>query len=404
MTVTPPSAWGKLTGLVEGESCIAELYPIPGASVDATPTRTEQPQWRMVTDGEGRYARWIDTRVGELELIASAAMHLSESALVTPSRGQVTEQDFDLLHATCEVPPGPIHPDVRRIYGTDRYGTAAALAQTYAPGVETVFVATGATYPDAIAAAARAGSLDAPVLLTRPGSLPSATSVELKRLDPQEVVVLGGEAAVSDAVVRAVETASAAPTRRLAGTDRYRTAALIAAEVDASDVVFVATGQDYPDALAGAARAGALDAPVLLTRTDSLPSATVAQLERLDPGEIVVLGGTGAVSADVETALEAYGTVTRVAGANRYATAAAVAEAYPTVDGLYIASGQNWPDALAGAARAGSEDVPMLLVRTDSVPGVTWSSLERLEPGRITVLGGPVAVSEEVVEQLRTLE
>ena len=404
MTVTPPATWGKLAGLVEGESCIGELYPIPGASVDATPTRTEQPHWRMVTDEEGRYARWIDTRMGELELIASATMHLSESALVTPLRGQVTEQDFDLLHATCEVPPGPIHPDVRRIYGTDRYGTAAALTQIYAPGVETVFVATGATYPDAIAAAARAGSLDSPVLLTRPELLPWATSAELRRLDPQEVVVLGGEGAVSDAVVRAIESASAAPTRRLAGTDRYRTAALIAAEVQASDVVFVATGQDYPDALAGAARAGALDAPVLLTRTDSLPSATIAQLQRLDPSEIVVLGGTGVVSAAVETALGAYGEVTRVAGSNRYETAAAIAEAYPTVDGLYIASGQNWPDALAGAARAGSEDVPILLVRSDAVPGATWSSLERLEPGRITVLGGPVAVSEEVVERLRTLE
>ena len=110
------------------------------------------------------------------------------------------------------------------------------------------------------------------------------------------------------------------------------------------------------------------------------------------------------VSAAVETALGAYGEVTRVAGSNRYETAAAIAEAYPTVDGLYIASGQNWPDALAGAARAGSEDVPILLVRSDAVPGATWSSLERLEPGRITVLGGPVAVSEEVVERLRTLE
>ena len=73
-------------------------------------------------------------------------------------------------------------------------------------------------------------------------------------------------------------------------------------------------------------------------------------------------------------------------------------------DTTYVASGQNWPDALAGAALAGREEMPMLLVRQGSVPDATWSSLQRLEPGRIPVLGGKNAVHEVVLDQLRTLE
>jgi putative cell wall-binding protein len=143
---------------------------------------------------------------------------------------------------------------------------------------------------------------------------------------------------------------------------------------------------------------------VLLVRTDSVPAATRRELARLAPDQIVLLGGTSAVTVGVQQELAGYGPVTRVAGTDRYRTAAAVAAAYPSADTTYVASGQNWPDALAGAALAGHEAMPMLLVRKDSVPGATWSALERLEPGRVPVLGGPVAVAETVLDRLRTLE
>ncbi|MFK5581856.1 cell wall-binding repeat-containing protein [Serinicoccus sp. LYQ131] len=404
MSVLPPNAWGKLAGVVDGQDCAGSGTPLGGAVVDAHPERADQPSWRMVTDTEGRYARWIDTRVGDLELIASAAGHLSASADVAPVRGQVVEQDFTLLDEDCEQPPGPVHPDVVRVAGEHRYGTAVALSQGYEPGVEVAFVATGATYPDALAAAALAGSTEAPVLLTRPGSLPGVTSAELQRLDPQEVVVLGGEAAVTDEVLDQVEHVAQAPTRRVAGLDRYRTAALVAQEFGSSGTAYVATGHTYPDALAAAAVAGAQDAPVLLVRPGSVPAATASALRDLGTEEIVLLGGEGAVGEAVETALAEFGTVTRVAGADRYGTAALVSRAYDTADPVYVASGQDWPDALAGAARAGAQEVPMLLVRKDGVPGATWSALERLEPGRIVVLGGTMAVQEGVLDQLRTLE
>ncbi|WP_238705728.1 cell wall-binding repeat-containing protein [Serinicoccus chungangensis] len=404
MTVQPPATWGKLAGLVEGEDCEGATDPLGGAVVDATPERPDQPRWRMVTDTDGRYARWIDTRVGDLELLASATAHLADSATVSPRRGEVVEQDFALLHEDCGTPPGQVGPEVARIAGEDRYGTAVLLSRTFDPGVEAVFVATGADYPDALAAAARAGSIGAPVLLTKADRLPAATAGELERLDPQEVVVLGGDGAIEDDVVEAIEESARVDARRLAGKDRYGTAALIAAEVGTAETAYVATGRDYPDALAGAARAGRSDAPVLLVRPDAVPAATAAALDDLDVEQIVLLGGEGVVDDEVEAALEEWGEVTRVAGKDRYATAALLAEADDTRAQVLVASGQNWPDALAGAAAAGTVDAPLLLVRHDSVPPSTWTTLERLQPALISVLGGDGAVADAVLEELRTLE
>jgi len=91
--------------------------------------------------------------------------------------------------------------------------------------------------------------------------------------------------------------------------------------------VFIATGDNFPDGLVAGAAAGVNSGPVLLTRKDSLPAVTIAELQRLHPDRIYIAGGTGVISAAVETQLAAYGPVTRLAGSDRYATAAAISNA-----------------------------------------------------------------------------
>lgn len=295
-------------------------------------------------------------------------------------------------------------PDVVRLSGTSRYATAAAVSEAaYPEGTDTVYLATGSDYPDALVGAALAGSRGAPVLLTRADTLPIATRTELSRLAPSQVYLFGGEGAVSDAVGEAVGILTGATVTRLSGDHRFATAAVIAEEFTAADVVYLATGQNYPDALAGAARAGALDGPVLLTQPGLLPQATRAQLERLTPEHIVVLGGTGAVSEQVVEQLGAYGSVTRTSGTNRYETAVAVSADYAEADTVFVTTGLDWPDALAGAARAGAVHAPVLLVRQEDIPNVTWSELGRLEPQTVYVLGGTAAVSSGVQNRLRLL-
>jgi putative cell wall-binding protein len=137
---------------------------------------------------------------------------------------------------------------------------------------------------------------------------------------------------------------------RVDGATRYDTAAMIWDDLAPGiDVAYVASGANFPDALAGAARAGSEGAPVLLTRPDRLPAATAAALSRLDPARVVILGGSGAVSEAVlqEIQVTTEGApVSRVDGVDRYDTAALLAPETP-VGTVVVASGEDFPDSCA---------------------------------------------------------
>jgi putative cell wall-binding protein len=290
-----------------------------------------------------------------------------------------------------------------RLAGSDRYTTAAAIsAATYAPGVPVAYVATGLGFPDALAGAAAAGRTGGPVLLVAPTSIPASTASELGRLKPARIVILGGTGAVSDAVAAALGAYTPGGVTRLAGPDRYATAAAISAATFAPGVpvAYIATGLNFPDALSGAAAAGTTGGPILLVPGDGIPAVTAAELTRLKPGRIVILGGASVVSDAVAAALAPFtsGGVSRLAGADRYATSAAISAATfaPGVPIAYVATGLNFPDALAGAAAAGKTHGPVLLVPGTSIPASTAAELARLRPAQIAVLGSSGVVSSAV--------
>ena len=294
-------------------------------------------------------------------------------------------------------------PEVQRTIGQDRWSTASELAvEAFPQGADTVYVASGLAFPDALAGGALAGSDEAPVLLTQPDSLPAATRMALQQLGPDSIVVLGGEGAVNGDVMTAL--AEYADVERLAGDNRYETAVEVSqTQTDDADVVFLASGKDYPDALAAAAAAGMEDASVLLTRPDLLPNATAAELERLSPETVYVIGGEGAVSSTVATAAGAdAGEVVRLGGTNRYGTAAAVAEEFfPTpAPGVFLATGAEFPDALAAAPVAAMNTMPVLLTRPDMLPSPTVDVMTSLRAQMVHIVGGYGAVELGVQETL----
>ena len=314
-----------------------------------------------------------------------------------------TVTSADPAPVTLEAPSS-----VTRLGGGDLYGTPAVIsAANFAPGVPVVYVATGLDFPDALAGAAVAGPQGGPILLVSVDAIPAVTAAELTRLRPQQIMILGGTGVVSDAVASALGDYTSGAVTRLAGRDRYATAAAVGAAtfVPGVPVVYVATGLNFPDALAGAAVAGFQDGPVLLVSTNAIPTVTAIELARLKPQRIVILGGSGVVSDAVASTLGAYtpGTVTRLAGRDRYATAAAISAATfaPGVPVVYVATGLDFPDALAGSAVAGSQGAPVLLVSTDAIPAATAAELIRLQPGRVVLLGSASSVSEAVRIQLQ---
>lgn len=257
----------------------------------------------------------------------------------------------------------------RRLSGGDRYATAVRISQSgFRNGADVLVVASGETFPDALSASGLAGAYDAPLLLVRRTTLPDVVRGEIDRLAPSRVFVVGGPGAVAEGVVSAIAARpSVKEVTRVYGLDRYETSAEVARRIasrlgpDFDGVVYVARGDLFPDALAASPLAWRGRRPVLLTRPGALPDSVRGALSDLVPDEAVVLGGTGAVSAAVYGDVASLcGSARRIDGADRYETAAKVAR-----DGIdtgvvgpafvALATGANFPDALAGGALAGAE-------------------------------------------------
>jgi putative cell wall-binding protein len=190
---------------------------------------------------------------------------------------------------------------VTRLQGADRYETAVKVSRAgFGPGVSAVYVATGENFPDALAASAAAARNAFPVLLVRAGSLPASVRAELDRLQPKKILVAGGTAAVSEAVRAELARFTTGAVERVAGSDRYATAAAISKKhYGSATQAYVATGLNYPDALAAAPVAGMRDAPVLLTSPQTVPQSTRGELSRLKPDRVLIVGGTATVSTSV---------------------------------------------------------------------------------------------------------
>lgn len=321
-------------------------------------------------------------------------------------------QESDSQTVTFTVEPGALQ--VVRVAGTDRYATAVeASKRAYPGGAPAVVIATGANWPDALGGSALAGAVGGPLLLTQSTTLPSSVVAEIERLRATKAYILGGTGAVSAAVEdKLVDTLGDANVTRLAGDDRYGTAAVVAdtvidmlgAEYDGT--AFVATGGNYPDALAGSPISAAMRWPILLaspaTGSVYLPPTT---------DDVFVLGGTGAVSTATEAKLvDELGEehVTRLGGLTRYATAALVAEE-GVARGLHwhgvgIATGESFPDALSGGAMLGAARTVMLLTPGTSLASDSRSALAENADmiGLVHIIGGTGAVSDAVVDQVRT--
>jgi putative cell wall-binding protein len=194
--------------------------------------------------------------------------------------------------------------------------------------------------------------------------------------------------------------------RRIAGASRYESAAMVSAATFAPGVAaaYVATGGNFPDALAGVPASGVAEGPVLLVGPDGLPDAVRTELARLAPARIVILGSTAVVSSATATELAGYAPVTRLAGASRYETAAAVsAGMFTTASTVYLATGANFPDALGGGPVAATVGGPLLLAANGFVPLAAARELQRLGPTHVVVLGGTSVIPDAAIAQLRVI-
>ena len=292
--------------------------------------------------------------------------------------------------------------NVQRVAGASRIDTAIATSQDEFPSpgsARAVVLARSDTFPDALAGGPLAAAKGGPLLLTTPAGLDASVLAEIQRVLPPggTVYVLGGSTAISSTVDSALTAAGYSPTR-LAGADRTATAVQIADAMGDPSTVFEATGWNFPDALAGVPAAITGGGVILLTNGTAQAPATAAYLAAHPGGSHYALGGP-AKSADPGA--------TPLAGADRYATAGLVADQFfltPTAVG--VATGTNFPDALAAGPDLAAKHAPLLLVPpTGSLPESTVTELlaDTATTTNALVFGGVDSVSDAVASQVGQL-
>jgi putative cell wall-binding protein/subtilisin family serine protease len=306
-----------------------------------------------------------------------------------------------------EPEPEPVEP-IERIAGDTRYDTAVEISQDgWEDGAlegQTVVLARGDDFSDALAGVPLAHAVNSPILLvpTDPiDRIDNLVAEEIERLGAETAFLLGGEVAISEEQENNL-TDNGLDVTRISGEARFETAVEIAGVLqevtgESSEVV-IANGMDFPDALAVGSYAAQAGSPILLTLADRVPEATEAALEDFGFASSVVVGGDQVVSEEVAAELPE---VNRLAGDDRYGTNREILEASGVTDGseLYVATGRDYADALTGAVLAAKDATGIILVH-ERIPAQLEEFVAGNELGFHAIFGGDQAVIDSVKEEL----
>lgn len=336
----------------------------------------------------------------------------AETFLGWPSLPGDSVGEFNGRGVRFQPPPDAVDlTSVSRARGSHRFTTAVRVAaEAFPDGAETVVVARGDDYADALTGGPLAAAEGGPLLLTPHDELRPEVAQEIRRLRADTAILMGGQNALGDAVADDLADLGL-EVDRVAGADRWATAAQVADRLDTS-TVYLTEGHSedpdrgWPDAVAVSGRAATEGHPILLTLSDALPPAMEDALADATVEEVVAVGGTEAISeAVVDHAGEAAGADTRrLAGSTRYATSAAVSDGDVPFDSAVLATGHAFPDALAAGPAAAQLGATLLLGDTDTlhharpVDALLVDSAAELD--RALLVGGTSALSDLVADEV----
>ncbi len=286
---------------------------------------------------------------------------------------------------------------VKRLAGQGRYETAKAVTSQWDKSEYAVLV-TGADYPDALSATPLAKKYDAPILLTEKNKLNNNTLSEIKRLGVKKVFIVGGRGAVGPQVENELKKQNIS-IERLGGSGRYETSVEVAKKLENTEEAFIVTGTDFADALTVAPIAAKKGAPIILSPSGNVNNAVKKYLEQVS--KTYVIGGTKEINEVVYKQLPS---PERISGANKYERNINVINKFvDNKENVYVATGANYPDALAGSALAAKNNSYILLAE-ENINNSTLNFIKENRFNTVTVLGGTGVVSERIANIVKTGE
>lgn len=334
--------------------------------------------------------RWRKERIGGVDRI--------ETSVLISQKGWSSASDYDMSIDDKSVSPA-----------ADVSTSDTSVSNSDADTLPVCAVlANGYDFADALAGVPLAAAVNAPILLTNGTELRSSVLSELERIGAQRVYILGGEKAISPEVEKKL-TICGCETVRLAGATRSETAVAIAAELDtlrgnSADTIFIAYGYNYPDALSVGAIAGIIGSPVLYCSAEgTISDAAEKYISSCNEPDLFIIGGKLAIAASAESNIGRLtgGTTERISGSTRYETSLELYQRYADIftgDDLILASGNDFPDALAGGALAAAQSCPLLLINSYAkITEGLYDAVNELDPECVIILGGTSAIRDDIV-------
>ncbi|MGI8372633.1 cell wall-binding repeat-containing protein [Priestia megaterium] len=286
---------------------------------------------------------------------------------------------------------------ISRLAGKDRFETAVEISKAgWSKGADTVIISRHDDYADALVSSTLARVKNAPILLTQTNSLNIKTKQEITRLRAKNIIVVGGKPAISDKVVSELKQI-VSKVERIGGKDRFETAALIGDKLgNSSNEAIIVFGFNFPDALAIAPYAAKNGIPIYLTKKDKLPDVTYNKIKGKKKNYII--GSEEVISKAVADKIP---NAQRIGGKDRFQTSAKIVKTLEdSVPDAFVATGENFPDALAGASLIAKLDSKLLLVKQNELPDSVKQEIISTNSSSFTILGSEKVVSKKVENEL----
>lgn len=283
----------------------------------------------------------------------------------------------------------------QRISGSDRFETSTAISKAGWTNATTIIIVSGIDYPDALAASALSKSRNAPIILTDKGALKSTTLVEIQSLKATKALLIGGTGVIGANVENQLKALKIGITR-IGGSDRYDTSKKVAEMIGVTKGIIMAANLDFPDPLSIAPIAAVKGMPILITPKVSLNSNIATFIKGKTIPISYLVGGTGVLGSTIASSVP---NSKRLSGNDRYATNLSINKEFEGVldfNTIYLASGNNFPDALSGSALAAKNNAPIFLTDKDSISNETVNYIKSKNVKKIVILGGTGSVSKNV--------
>ncbi|MDR1565460.1 MAG: cell wall-binding repeat-containing protein [Oscillospiraceae bacterium] len=309
------------------------------------------------------------------------------------------------------IPLAPGMSNLVRLAGGNRQETAIAIADYGWSSASTVVLASGQNYADALCGLPVASYLNAPILLTNGGAaLEVKVKEQINKLNPSKIIILGGDSTISEAIK--AELAKGRTVERISGGNRYETSAEAAKYLAKAlgvkpEGAVIAAGTNFADALSISPYAGTVNYPILYAHPTAKLSEGVSEYLKVGVSNIVIAGGGSSVSDDSVKELKGFGIseskILRLSGGNRYLTSLAIAKNFEALfeNDISIATGTNFPDALAGGVLAAQKKVPLLLMASPAAAEPIISEMQSFmkarKPQNVYIFGGDQVVPSSVI-------